>query len=94
MSDLISKQGWECQNRLVYIKRHVDKRLEAQAAEIERLSNPWVSVDDALPTEEGRYITTRNKEFDSPSITLWLNDGLGFGKTITHWMPIPPRGDT
>jgi hypothetical protein len=44
MNDLISKQGWECQNRLVYIKRHVDKRLEAQAAEMERLNQMLANV--------------------------------------------------
>lgn len=55
-------------------------------AEIERLSNPWVSVEDRLPEDDGLYLTLDAEgeidccyfEFDQWHLPY-----------ITKWMPIP-----
>lgn len=57
--------------------------------------NPWISVRDELPKEEGKYIVCTEK--GSVYCTRFYKGGgcEGIFKTdvnthITHWMPMPP----
>jgi hypothetical protein len=59
-----------------------------------KLSNDWISVEDRLPKENGRYLimtvfkntpvryTSYKKEIDYP--WAWFGEG-----EVTHWMPLP-----
>lgn len=64
----------------------------------------WVSVDDRLPEENGRYLTV-NKMWDYKICVfdLWFDGGFWyideeddlFNFEVTHWMPMPqpPKGE-
>ena len=64
----------------------------------------WVSVDDRLPEENGRYLTV-NKTWDYKICVfdLWFDGGFWyideeddlFNFEVTHWMPMPqpPKGE-
>ena len=64
----------------------------------------WISVDDRLPEEKGRYLTA-NKRFGDETVVfdLWFGGGFWyvdeednvFDFEVTHWMPMPnpPNGE-
>ena len=64
----------------------------------------WISVDDRLPEEKGRYLTA-NKRFGDKTVVfdLWFGGGFWyvdeednvFDFEVTHWMPMPnpPKGE-
>ena len=64
----------------------------------------WISVEDRLPEEPGRYLCYygRNKHIKGSDIEVYLPDQKCFGdrrtgevfRNITHWQPLPepPEG--
>ena len=64
----------------------------------------WISVEDRLPEEKGRYLTA-NKRFGDKIVVfdLWFGGGFWyveeeddvFDFEVTHWMPLPepPKGE-
>ena len=56
----------------------------------------WVSVEEALPERNGRYLTHCNIEGQSLVCVLYYCKFGGFWEgTVTHWMPLPypPKGE-
>lgn len=59
----------------------------------------WISVDDALPVENGYYAAfcqwrvrdvKRHLDLTDSNVEIKWYDGYGFGdETVTHWMLIP-----
>ena len=47
----------------------------------------WISVDDALPEEDGKYLFFSTR---GGMQCAYYYKGLTMGSTITHWMPLPP----
>ena len=90
--------------------RHVDKSCKlAENIADDLIANgvtvqEWVSVDDRLPEEKGRYLTA-NKRFGDKIVVfdLWFGGGFWyvdeedgvFDFEVTHWMPMPnpPKGE-
>ena len=94
-ADLISKEGWECQNRQVYLKRHVDKRLADQAAEIERYKAGLIKLAAALllkrpypDCESGKVEMRGVIEKAAEDMRL-----LGIEATNLHTPYMPPTGE-
>ena len=55
----------------------------------------WISVEERLPEQSGRYLTHCNIEGQSLVCVLYYCKIGGFNEgTVTHWMPIPeaPKG--
>ena len=63
--------------------------------------DPWISVEDGLPEEEGRYLTIIQKPHlkPVPRMSSFISyfggkpnwTGLPSGQhSVTHWMKIPP----
>jgi len=74
----------------------------AQHEEIERLRNPWISVEDELPKEGGKYICSSSYGIVTAifaicegfqDINTGNNEGMqdwsGVVFEVTHWMPLP-----
>jgi len=76
--------------------------LEQQQAEIEQLKkdSEWISVNDALPNDDGGYLTCVSDDddfyinyfinyFGDDEVVEWTSD-----QEITHWKPLPkpPEG--
>ena len=64
----------------------------------------WISVDDRLPQENGRYLTANKRWDDKINVfDLWFDGGFWyvdrddvvFDFEVTHWMPMPnpPKGE-
>ena len=64
----------------------------------------WISVDDRLPEEKGRYLTANKRCGDKIVVfDLWFGGGFWyveeeddvFDFEVTHWMPMPqpPKGE-
>ena len=64
----------------------------------------WISVDERLPEENGRYLTANKRCDDKIDVfDLWFNGGFWyideeddvFDFEVTHWMPMPepPKGE-
>lgn len=61
------------------------------------LQNQWISVDEALPEKEGRYLCNyhykfSNSEDECDCVDFGLfKDGKWYvaNDEVTHWMPIP-----
>lgn len=67
----------------------------------------WISVDDMLPTRDGRYICcyvfgNENRQFfgvldyySCDQIPHFQHELGGYGMRVTHWMPLPepPGGE-
>lgn len=57
----------------------------------------WVSVDERLPEEEGKYIvcTAKNTVYCAKYHAKGKFFGTDMHTHITHWMPLPalPKGD-
>ena len=64
----------------------------------------WISVDDRLPQENGRYLTANKRWDDKINVfDLWFEGGFWyvdgeddvFDFEVTHWMPMPapPKGE-
>ena len=64
----------------------------------------WVSVEDELPQENGRYLTANKRWDDKINVfDLWFDGGFWyvdgeddvFDFEVTHWMPMPqpPKGE-
>lgn len=53
----------------------------------------WISVEDELPKEEGRYIFY--DEILGPQVSTYY-EGCTLVSSITHWMPLPspPRKES
>ena len=73
------------------------KTIARQQAEIEQLEkeSEWISVDDALPEDDGGYLTCVNHDddfyinyfinyFGDEQLIEWTTD-----QEITHWKPLP-----
>ena len=62
------------------------------------LQNQWISVSEALPEKEGRYLCNyhykfSNSEDECDCVDFGLfKDGKWYvaNKEVTYWMPIPP----
>ena len=46
----------------------------------------WISVEDELPKENGRYLFYHDKI--GVQLAYYYND-LSLDKAVTHWMPLP-----
>lgn len=46
----------------------------------------WISVEDALPEEDGKYLFFSTR---GGVQCAYYYKGLTMGRTITHWMPLP-----
>ena len=59
---------------------------------IEKLENPWVSVDDRLPEVDGEYLvwTIGGEYLVRCSHALGERLDNTWKAHYTHWMPIPP----
>ena len=78
--------------------------LRAQQEKESKPTNGWISVQDRLPEEKGRYLTA-NKRFGDKIVVfdLWFGGGFWyveeeddvFDFEVTHWMPLPnpPKGE-
>lgn len=77
----------------------------AQQQEIERLRNPWISVEDELPNEGvsvliynsfGETNTCRRPVIIDTNKSWEANTGEFSRPRITHWMPLPkpPKGES
>jgi len=75
--------------------KHIIRELERRIAELE---NPWVSVEERLPTEEDSewpdrdvvyLIDGKNPEVNAAWAVVEMFDDRELN--ITHWMPIPER---
>ena len=55
------------------------------------LQNQWISVDEALPEEDGNYIVTKYKDEEHyiTCFAKWYNNKFNTSIDITHWMEIP-----
>ena len=64
----------------------------------------WISVEDRLPEEKGRYLTANKRCGDKIVVfDLWFGGGFWyveeeddvFDFEVTHWMPmpVPPKGE-
>ena len=64
----------------------------------------WISADDRLPEEKGRYLTANKRCGDKIVVfDLWFGGGFWyveeeddvFDFEVTHWMPMPnpPKGE-
>ena len=79
-------------NRLLMLSGKTCNRL---AAEIEKLRNPWISVDDALPNHEtvvfvvGATHEPISAELRGRGINWFAYDSNDWIVGVTHWMPIP-----
>lgn len=64
-----------------------------------RERNEWISVDERLPTNEGKYLvcTAKGKVYVENFVDYYGNGKrLCFDNyTVTHWMPLPepPKGE-
>lgn len=85
----------------------IDSMPAADVVEQEQESKPlngWISVQDRLPEEKGRYLTA-NKRYGDKIVVfdLWFGGGFWyveeeddvFDFEVTHWMPMPnpPKGE-
>lgn len=85
----------------------IDSMPAADVVERERESKPlngWISVQDRLPEEKGRYLTANKRCGDKIVVfDLWFGGGFWyveeeddvFDFEVTHWMPMPnpPKGE-
>ena len=64
--------------------------MEAEAIEcaIQALGDGWVSVEDGLPEETGKYLSVYKSEEDT-GVYIGRYWADGFNKYITHWQPLP-----
>ena len=63
--------------------------ISQQAARIEELQNPWISVEDRLPEGPVRVLWY-TKDIDPTSeYRLATGDMRNAMNTATHWMPLP-----
>lgn len=83
---------------------HIDEldRSELERA-IRQLDNNWISVEERLPEEGGKYKTKgfsdafQNHPFEETGLYFKRSNGTGrFGndcdwKKVTHWKPEPPE---
>lgn len=82
------------------IEQHRCKMCELQLYRDGVIKNSeWISVDDRLPEENGRYLVCVNVShlaFTSLTIIVVMEYGKNHGfylqnetETVTHWMPLP-----
>lgn len=70
----------------------LSEQLKMNAENIQKLRNPWISVDERLPKKDGEYVLVyipkHNEVFQA---FLCDNEWIGAptGEEVTHWMPIP-----
>lgn len=66
-----------------------------------RKQSEWISVEERLPSESGKYLVCTNKGnvyqtkfYSYPEINGGHWGQKDKGKSITHWMPLPeaPKG--
>ena len=83
------------------------KKLLGLKAEVEALRNPWISVDERLPDESGKYLcchyqyrAKRHKYGYAKTFSVYhLNPdsdaflGDADDRIVTHWMQVPPEPD-
>ena len=74
--------------------------INQQQAEIEKLKNQWISVDDRLPKKHDYYLVCHKHDNDSKtnidkliysySHGGWISTyGAKYSGIVTHWMPLP-----
>ncbi len=76
---------------LIQAFENMQSIINKQQAEIERLKNPWISIDNALPEKGGKYLVLLNNH--QRHIAVWVSVYWAIGidtiSSVTHWQPLP-----
>lgn len=81
-----------------------DCQYAAALSKIAELENPWISVKDKLPEENGRYLVyvenianyhhlPQNTILADWFFKSWNFTGWEYNK-VTHWMPLPKNPES
>ena len=54
----------------------------------------WVSVEERLPTQAGRYLVIARGGYDIAFFRTNIVDRRFDRSNVTHWMPLPKRPDS
>lgn len=63
--------------------------------DLDNAKSEWISVEERLPDQDGKYLAYTRKGFTVLSYYYALEGGFGFEHwDVTHWMPLPeaPKG--
>ena len=71
-------------------KEELSEQLKMNAENIQKLRNPWISVEDRLPDREETFLCALdNGVYVTDCYDYERNRWNSFPDSITHWMPIP-----
>ena len=90
------------QNATDAMSEHIGGIIATYLAENGVTVNEWISVEDRLPSESGKYLVCTKKEnvyqtkfYSYPESTGGHWGQKDKGRSITYWMPLPqaPKGE-